>query len=119
MPRSGLFLTSVLALGWAALAPGATLTWPRVDWPVVVAVERGQLALTAPAPGTAVVRADGSSWHTNEALLQRGDSARVGEQGVITWRATGDAPAVVLVLTLGPAEAGADATPLAPWQSRP
>lgn len=99
VPRVG---PEVLELGRVELAPGATLTWPAGDRPILLAVDRGQIRLTADRPGFSATRADGGSWSADEAYLPSGGSASLFAPVDMAWRTTSGEPAVVFVLTLSP-----------------
>jgi hypothetical protein len=101
-----------LALGQMTLSPEAILTWPSIDRPTVLAVDRGQLKLAVPPVGASSVRADGTNRDASELLLQDGDNALVSAGTAMTWTATTMDPTVVFVLTLGPSSGRIPATPV-------
>jgi hypothetical protein len=90
-----------LAVGRVTLAPRETLTWPPLGRLAILAVAQGQLQVSAPRE-IDTVRADGRSWSDEEMLLQGGDGTVVSAAQSMTWRATSDEPASILIVTLGP-----------------
>jgi hypothetical protein len=90
-----------VAFGRAVLAPGTSLPTHRVNATELIAVETGALTMTADENGAWIDPGEGvaGGW-ANAAEISAGGSAVAEEESVVGYRAEGETPVSVLLVTI-------------------